>query len=157
MMAMPLVKTMIGGAEAPTPLIEQKMDNAPVSALPETGDKAVTIPSDLVIDPQQQASADSIENAAPPQNTIDPRTIGGAPLADEPPVADAPVVDTVTPDTVAKNEPQAPAPTAATATPRRTRLRFPPASSPHRLPRRPPRAKHRRCSRLQHATPTVVV
>ncbi|MGG2475173.1 cell division protein PodJ, partial [Rhizobium sp. BR5] len=84
MMAMPLVKTLIGGAEAPieapAPVIEQKMDNAPVSALPETGDKAVTIPSDLAVNPQQAASADSIENAASPENTIDPRTIGGAPL-----------------------------------------------------------------------------
>ncbi|WKL20181.1 cell division protein PodJ [Agrobacterium tumefaciens] len=133
MMAMPLVKTMIGGAEAPTPLIEQKMDNAPVSALPETGDKAVTIPSDLVIDPQQQASADSIENAAPPQNTIDPRTIGGAPLADEPPIADAPVVDTATPDTVAKSEPQAPAPAAATATPAQDAITVPAGIEPASL------------------------
>ena len=40
MMAMPLVKTLIGGAEAPAPVIEQKIDNAPVSALPETGDNS---------------------------------------------------------------------------------------------------------------------
>lgn len=133
MMAMPLVKTMIGGAEAPAPLIEQKMDNAPVSALPETGDKAVTVPSDLVIDPQQEASADSIENAAPPQNTIDPRTIGGAPLADEPPVAGAPVVDTATPDTVAKSEPQAPAPAAATALPAQDAITVPAGIEPASL------------------------
>lgn len=117
MMAMPLVKTLIGGAEAPAPVIEQKMDNAPVSALPETGDKAVTIPSDLAIDPEQAASADSIENNAPAQNSIDTRTIGGAPLADEPPVADAPVVDPTTPDTVAKSEPQAPTQTVTTVVP----------------------------------------
>lgn len=113
MMAMPLIKTLIGGTEAPAPVIEQKMENSPVSALPESGDKAVTIPSDLVIDQEQAESADSIENAAPPQNTIDPRTIGGAPLADEPPVANAPVVDTTTPDTIVKSEPQAPAQQAA--------------------------------------------
>ncbi len=117
MMAMPLVKTLIGGAEAPAPVIEQKMDNAPVSALPETGDKAVTIPSDLAIDPEQAASADSIENTAPAQNIIDTRTIGGAPLADEPPVADAPVVDPTTPDTVAKSETQAPTQTVTTVVP----------------------------------------
>lgn len=117
MMAMPLVKTLIGGAEAPAPVIEQKIDNAPVSALPETGDKAVTIPSDLATDPEQAASADSIENNAPAQNSIDTRTIGGAPLADEPPVADAPVVDPTTPDTVAKSEPQAPTQTVTTVVP----------------------------------------
>ncbi|MDZ7925867.1 MAG: cell division protein PodJ [Agrobacterium sp.] len=107
MMAMPLVKTLIGGTEAPAPVIEEKMSDAPVSALPQTGDKAVTIPSELTIDPQQAASADSLEKAAPTENTIDPRTIGGAPLANEPPVADAPVVDAAPSGTVAKSEPQA--------------------------------------------------
>jgi localization factor PodJL len=115
MMAMPLVKTMMGGAEAPAPVIEEKMGDAPVSALPETGDKAVTIPSELAIDPQEAASADSIENAAQSENTIDPRTIGGAPLANEPPVADAPAVDAATSGTVAQSEPQAPVQAATTA------------------------------------------
>ncbi|WP_454700233.1 cell division protein PodJ [Agrobacterium burrii] len=133
MMAMPLVKTMIGGAEAPAPVIEQKMDNAPVSALPETGDKAVTIPSDLAIDPEQAASADSIENNAPAQNSIDARTIGGAPLADEPPVADAPVVDPATPDTVAKSEPQAPTQTVTTVIPPQDAIAVPAGIEPASL------------------------
>ncbi|MQB08291.1 hemagglutinin [Agrobacterium sp. ICMP 6402] len=132
MMAMPLVKTMIGGAEAPAPVIEQKMDNAPVSALPETGDKAVTIPSDLAIDPEQAASADSIENA-PAQNSIDARTIGGAPLADEPPVADVPVVDPATPDTVAKSEPQAPTQTVTTVVPPQDAIAVPAGIEPASL------------------------
>ncbi|MDA5631874.1 MULTISPECIES: cell division protein PodJ [Rhizobium/Agrobacterium group] len=133
MMAMPLVKTLIGGAEAPAPVIEQKMDNAPVSALPETGDKAVTIPSDLAIDPEQAASADSIENNAPAQNSIDARTIGGAPLADEPPVADAPVVDPATPDTVAKSEPQAPTQTVTTVVPPQDAIAVPAGIEPASL------------------------
>ncbi|MCZ7452351.1 cell division protein PodJ [Rhizobium rhizogenes] len=133
MMAMPLVKTLIGGAEAPAPVIEQKMDNAPVSALPETGDKAVTIPSDLAIDPEQAASADSIENNAPAQNSIDTRTIGGAPLADEPPVADAPVVDPTTPDTVAKSEPQAPTQTVTTVVPPQDAIAVPAGIEPASL------------------------
>ncbi|MBO0132420.1 peptidoglycan-binding protein [Agrobacterium burrii] len=133
MMAMPLVKTMIGGAEAPAPVIEQKMDNAPVSALPETGNKAVTIPSDLAIDPEQAASADSIENNAPAQNSIDARTIGGAPLADEPPVADAPVVDPATPDTVAKSEPQAPTQTVTTVVPPQDAIAVPAGIEPASL------------------------
>jgi len=109
MMAMPLVKTLIGGAEAPARLIEQKMDNAPVSALPETGEKAVTIPSALAVDPEEAASADSIENSAPAQNTIDNRTIGGAPLPDEPPVADVPAVEPTKAGTVAQSSTPAPA------------------------------------------------
>ncbi|NTZ93585.1 cell division protein PodJ [Agrobacterium tumefaciens] len=133
MMAMPLVKTMIGGAEAPAPVIEQKMDNAPVSALPETGDKAVTIPSDLAIDPEQAASADSIENNAPAQNSIDARTIGGAPLADEPPVADVSVVDPATPDTVAKSEPQAPTQTVTTVVPPQDAIAVPAGIEPASL------------------------
>ena len=133
MMAMPLVKTLIGGAEAPAPVIEQKIDNAPVSALPETGDKAVTIPSDLAIDPEQAASADSIENNAPAQNSIDTRTIGGAPLADEPPVADAPVVDPTTPDTVAKSEPQAPTQTVTTVVPPQDAIAVPAGIEPASL------------------------
>lgn len=133
MMAMPLVKTLIGGAEAPAPVIEQKMDNAPVSALPETGNKAVTIPSDLAIDPEQAASADSIENNAPAQNSIDARTIGGAPLADEPPVADAPVVDPATPDTVAKSEPQAPTQTVTTVVPPQDAIAVPAGIEPASL------------------------
>ncbi|KAA3503319.1 hemagglutinin [Rhizobium rhizogenes] len=133
MMAMPLVKTMIGGAEAPAPVIEQKMDNAPVSALPEAGDKAVTIPSDLAIDPEQAASADSIENNAPAQNSIDARTIGGAPLADEPPVADVPVVDPATPDTVAKSEPQAPTQTVTTVVPPQDAIAVPAGIEPASL------------------------
>jgi localization factor PodJL len=133
MMAMPLVKTMIGGAEAPAPVIEQKMDNAPVSALPETGDKTVTIPSELTIDPQQAASADSIENAAPSENTIDPRAIGGAPLANEPPDVDAPTVDAATSGTVAQSEPQAPAQAVTTATPAHDAIAVPAGIEPASL------------------------
>lgn len=117
MMAMPLVKTLISGTEAPAPVIEQKMDNAPVSALPETGDKAVTIPSDLAIGSEQAAPADSIENSAPAQNTIDHRTIGGAPLPEEPPVADVPAVDPAKSGTVAQAEPPKPAEAVVTAAP----------------------------------------
>ncbi|MES5044843.1 cell division protein PodJ [Rhizobium nepotum] len=137
MMAMPLVKSMIGDAEAPieapAPVIEQKMDNAPVSALPETGDKAVTIPSDLAIDPQQAASADSIENAASPENTIDPRTIGGAPLANESPSAGAPTVDAATSGTVAQNQQQAPAQVVAPATPAQNAIAVPAGIEPASL------------------------
>lgn len=133
MMAMPLVKTLIGGAEAPAPVLEQKMDNAPVSALPETGDKAVTIPSDLAIDPQQAASADSIENAAPAQNTIDQRTIGGAPLPNEPPVADVPAVNAANSDAVAQNELPKPAEAAATAAPAQDTIAVPAGIEPASL------------------------
>ncbi|TKV75293.1 cell division protein PodJ [Rhizobium sp. AU243] len=133
MMAMPLVKTLIGGAEAPAPVIEQKQDNGPVSALPEAGDKAVTIPSDLAIDPEQSASADSIENTAPAQNTIDPRTVGGAPLPDEPPVADVPAVDAANSGTVAQNEPSAPAQVAATAVPAQDAITVPAGIEPASL------------------------
>ncbi len=115
MMAMPLVKTLIGGAEALTPVIEQQVDNSPVSVLPETGENAVTVPSDLAIDPEQAASADSIENAAPAQNTIDPRTIGGAPLPGEPPVAGVPDVDAATSGTAAQSEQQAPSQASVSA------------------------------------------
>ncbi|WP_082065528.1 cell division protein PodJ [Agrobacterium arsenijevicii] len=132
MMAMPLVKTMIGGAEAPAPVIEQKMDNAPVSAPPETGDKAVTIPSELTIDPQQAASADSIENAAPTENTIDPRTIGGAPLTNEPPVADTPAVDASS-GAVAQNQSQAPVEAAAPSTPAHDAIAVPAGIEPASL------------------------
>ncbi|MCZ4074993.1 cell division protein PodJ [Agrobacterium sp. LMR679] len=133
MMAMPLVKTLIGGAEAPAPVIEQKQDNGPVSALPEAGDKAVTIPSDLAIDPEQAASADSIENTAPAENTIDPRTVGGAPLPDEPPVADVPAVDAANSGTVAQNEPSAPAQVAATAAPAQDAITVPAGIEPASL------------------------
>lgn len=133
MMAMPLVKTLIGGAEAPAPVIEQKQNNGPVSALPEAGDKAVTIPSDLAIDPEQAASADSIENTAPAENTIDPRTVGGAPLPDEPPVADVPVVDAANSGTVAQNEPSAPAQVAATAAPAQDAITVPAGIEPASL------------------------
>ncbi|MFJ1307838.1 cell division protein PodJ [Agrobacterium sp. P15N1-A] len=133
MMAMPLVKTLIGGAEAPAPVIEQKQDNGPVSALPEAGDKTVTIPSDLAIDPEQAASADSIENTAPAQNTIDPRTVGGAPLPDEPPVADVPAVDAANSGTVAQNEPSAPAQVAATAAPAQDAITVPAGIAPASL------------------------
>ena len=133
MMAMPLVKTLIGGAEAPAPVIEQKQDNGPVSSLPEAGDKAVTIPSDLAIDPEQAASADSIENTAPAQNTIDPRTVGGAPLPDEPPVADVPAVDAANSGTVAQNEPSAPAQVAATAVPAQDAITVPAGIEPASL------------------------
>ncbi|MFK3777416.1 cell division protein PodJ [Agrobacterium sp. NPDC089420] len=133
MMAMPLVKTLIGGAEAPAPVIEQKMDNGPVSALPETGDKAVTIPSDLAIDPEQAASADSIENAAPAQNTIDPRTVGGAPLPEEPPVADVPAVDAAKSDTVAQSEGPKPAEVTTTAVPAQDTIAVPAGIEPASL------------------------
>ncbi|WP_174056036.1 cell division protein PodJ [Agrobacterium tumefaciens] len=133
MMAMPLVKTLIGGAEAPAPVIEQKQDNGPVSALPEAGDKAVTIPSDLAIDPEQAASADSIENTAPAENTIDPRTVGGAPLPDEPPVADVPAVDAANSGTVAQNEPSAPAQVTATAAPAQDAITVPAGIEPASL------------------------
>jgi localization factor PodJL len=133
MMAMPLVKTLIGGAEAPAPVIEQKQDNGPVSALPEAGDKAVTIPSDLAIDPEQAASADSIEKTAPAENTIDPRTVGGAPLPDEPPVADVPAVDAANSGTVAQNEPSAPAQVAATAAPAQDAIAVPAGIEPASL------------------------
>ncbi|MGV2064233.1 cell division protein PodJ [Agrobacterium sp. 22-226-1] len=133
MMAMPLVKTLIGGAEAPAPVIEQKQDNGPVSALPETGDKAVTIPSDLAIDPEQAASADSIENTAPAENTIDPRTVGGAPLPDEPPVADVPAVDAANSGTVAQNEPSAPVQVTATAVPAQDAITVPAGIEPASL------------------------
>ncbi|MBW9074393.1 cell division protein PodJ [Agrobacterium deltaense] len=133
MMAMPLVKTLIGGAEAPAPVIEQKRDNGPVSALPEADDKAVTIPSDLAIDPEQAASADSIENTAPAENAIDPRTIGGAPLPDEPPVADVPAVDAANSGTVAQNEPSAPAQVAATAAPAQDAITVPAGIEPASL------------------------
>ncbi|QXC50930.1 cell division protein PodJ [Agrobacterium salinitolerans] len=133
MMAMPLVKTLIGGAEAPAPIIEQKTDQGPVSALPETGEKAVTIPSDLAIDPEQAASADSIENTAPAENIIDPRTIGGAPLPDEPPVADVPAVDAANSGTVAQNEPSAPAQVAATTVPVQDAITVPAGIEPASL------------------------
>ena len=133
MMAMPLVKTLIGGAEAPAPVIEQKMDTGPVSALPEAGDKAVTIPSDLAIDPEQAVSADSIENNAPAQNTIDRRTVGGAPLPDEPPVADAPVVDPANSGTVAQAEAPKPAETAAPAAPAQEAIAVPTGIEPASL------------------------
>ena len=133
MMAMPLVKTLIGGAEAPAPVIEQKQDNSPVSALPEAGDKAVTIPSDLAIDPEEAASADSIENTAPAENAIDPRTVGGAPLPDEPPVADVPAVDAANSGTVAQNEPSAPAQVAATAAPAQDAITVPAGIEPASL------------------------
>ncbi|MCZ7497061.1 cell division protein PodJ [Agrobacterium rhizogenes] len=133
MMAMPLVKTLIGGAEAPAPVIEQKRDNGPVSALPEADDKAVTIPSDLAIDPEQAASADSIENTAPAENAIDPRTIGGAPLPDEPPVADVPAVDAANSGTLAQNEPSAPAQAAATAAPAQDAITVPAGIEPASL------------------------
>ncbi|WP_174022738.1 cell division protein PodJ [Agrobacterium tumefaciens] len=133
MMAMPLVKTLIGGAEAPAPVIEQKQDNGPVSALPEAGDKTVTIPSDLAIDQEQAASADSIENTAPAQNTIDPRTVGGAPLPDEPPVADVPAVDAANSGTVAQNEPSAPAQVVATAAPAQDAIAVPAGIEPASL------------------------
>ncbi|MFF2320484.1 cell division protein PodJ [Agrobacterium sp. NPDC058088] len=133
MMAMPLVKTLIGGAEAPAPLIEQKMDNGPVSALPETGDKAVTIPSDLAVNPEQAESADSIENAAPAQNIIDNRTIGGAPLPDEPPVADVPVVDPAKSDTVAQNEGPKPVAVATTTIPAQDAIAVPAGIEPASL------------------------
>ncbi len=133
MMAMPLVKTLIGGAEAPAPLIEQKMDNGPVSALPETGEKAVTIPSDLAVNPEQAASADSIENAAPAQNIIDNRTIGGAPLPDEPPVADVPVVDPAKSGTVAQNEGPKPVAVATTTIPAQDAIAVPAGIEPASL------------------------
>ncbi len=133
MMAMPLVKTLIGGAEAPAPLIEQKMDNGPVSALPETGDKAVTIPSDLAVNAEQAESADSIENAAPAQNIIDNRTIGGAPLPDEPPVADVPAVDPAKSDTVAQNEGPKPVAVATTTIPAEDAIAVPAGIEPASL------------------------
>ncbi|MDP9870872.1 cell division protein PodJ [Agrobacterium tumefaciens] len=133
MMAMPLVKTLIGGAEAPAPVIEQKMDNGPVSALPDTGEKAVTIPSDLAIDPEQSASADSIENTAPAQNTIDNRTIGGAPLPDEPPVAYVPAVDPANSGAVAQNEAPKPAETAAPVAPAQDAIAVPAGIEPASL------------------------
>ncbi|WP_223568234.1 cell division protein PodJ [Agrobacterium tumefaciens] len=133
MMAMPLVKTLISGAEAPAPVIEQKMDNGPVSALPDTGEKAVTIPSDLAIDPEQSASADSIENTAPAQNTIDNRTIGGAPLPDEPPVADVPAVDPANSGAVAQNEAPKPAETAAPVAPAQDAIAVPASIEPASL------------------------
>ncbi|MCZ7908110.1 cell division protein PodJ [Agrobacterium leguminum] len=133
MMAMPLVKTLIGGAEAPAPVIEQKQDNGPVSALPEAGDKAVTIPSDLAINPEQAASADSIENTAPAENIIDPRTVGGSPLPDEPPVADVPAVDAANSGAVAQNEPSAPAQVAATAAPAQDAIAVPAGIEPTSL------------------------
>ncbi|MBO0124412.1 peptidoglycan-binding protein [Agrobacterium sp. OT33] len=133
MMTMPLVKTLIGGAEAPAPVIEQKMDNGPVSALPEAGEKAVTIPSDLAIDPEQAASADSIENGAPAQNTIDPRTVGGAPLPDEPPVADVPAVDAADSDTVAQNNAPKPAEVTTTAVPDQDAIAVPAGIEPASL------------------------
>lgn len=133
MMAMPLVKTLIGGAEAPAPLIEQKMDNGPVSALPETNDKAVTIPSGLAANPEQAASADSIENAAPAQNIIDNRIIGGAPLPDEPPVADVPAVDPAKSDTVAQNEGPKPVAVATTTIPAQDAIAVPVGIEPASL------------------------
>ncbi|MFK0385053.1 peptidoglycan-binding protein [Agrobacterium sp. NPDC090273] len=107
MMAMPLVKSMIGGGEAPAPAaIEQKTGEAPVSALPDGAEQSVTIPSDLVIDQKEATAADSLENAGQPENVIDERVVGGAPLPEEAPVAEKPTVDAATADTVAEAQPQ---------------------------------------------------
>lgn len=104
MMAMPLVKTLITGSEAPAPAIEQKMGEAPVSATPHGNEQAVTIPSDLAIDQKEAEVADSLEATGQPENTIDQRTVGGAPLPDEAPIAETPTVDAATADTVAENQ-----------------------------------------------------
>ncbi|NTF06399.1 peptidoglycan-binding protein [Agrobacterium rubi] len=119
MMAMPAVKSFIGGEPASIAVepkvIEPKATEplssvpavpaAPVNAAPASVEPAVTIPSDTMIDENVQAAAERMQVGPDAKtNQIDPRPIGGSPLPEE-----APAIQTPAPDRGADIAEQAPA------------------------------------------------
>ena len=97
MMAMPMVKSLVGTDTPPAQRIttgtsaDNAQSNLASTQVPDVRDQAVTLPSTDTVDPAEQAQADRMQAEADSQgNTIDTRTIGGAPLPEEAPTLNVP-------------------------------------------------------------------
>ncbi len=97
MMAMPMVKSLVGTETPPAQRIttgasaDSSQPNLAPMQLPAMGDQAVTLPSTDKVDPTEQAQADRMQAAADSKgNVIDTRTIGGAPLPEDEPSLNVP-------------------------------------------------------------------